>query len=66
MLFGKTIDKHIATSIITYKLISYGDKIYSIAKCDIQHNTTKWICRNINCKDAVMMIWEDVKNGVQK
>lgn len=66
MLFGRTIEKHVATPIITYKLISYGDTMYSIAKCDTQHDSIKWICRNIRHKDAVLMIWEDVKSGIQK
>ena len=66
MLFGRTIDKYVATSIITYKLISYSDQQYSIAKCDTQHDAVKWICRNIRSKDAVLMIWKDVKNGIQK
>lgn len=66
MLLGRTIDTHVATSIITYKLISYSDKVYSIAKCDVQHDTVNWICRNIRNKDAAMLIWEDVKRGIQK
>lgn len=66
MLFGRTIEKYVATSIITYKLISYGDVKYSIAKCDLQHDKINWICRNINNKDAVLLIWEDVKRGIQK
>lgn len=66
MYFGKKLAVHVATSVITYKLISYGDEFYSIAKCDVVHDSIKWIARNIRNKDAIMLIWNDVINGAQK
>lgn len=66
MLFGKIIDKHVATEVITYQLISYENKVFSIAKRDIKHDTTKWIIRNIHNKQGVMLIWNDVIAGIQK
>ena len=44
MYIGKRLDTYVATTVITYKLISYGNVFYSIAKCDIVHDSTKMDC----------------------
>lgn len=66
MYFGKTIDELNATDIITYKYISYGDVFYSISKVDTKHDSIKYIARNIRNKQAIDLIWNDVKNRIQK
>ena len=66
MYFGKIIDEVKATDIITYKYISYGDAFYTISKVDIKHDSIKYIARNISNKQATDLIWNDVKNRIQK
>lgn len=66
MNFGKRIDTYIATSVITYKFICFGGTAYTIMKHDVVHDSIYYICRNIRNKDAAFMIWQDVKNGIQK
>lgn len=66
MYFGKIIDEIKTTDIITYKYISYGDAFYTISKVDTKHDSIKYIARNIRNKQAIDLIWNDVKNRTQK
>lgn len=66
MNFGKRIDMHVATSVITYKFICFGGNAYTIMKHDTVHDRIYYICRNIRSKEAAYMIWDDVKKGIQK
>ena len=66
MLFGRTVETYEATSVITYKLISYGDESFTIWKCDVVHDKMTSICRCIKSHEAVKLIWSDVVAGIQK
>lgn len=71
MLFSKCIDKHVATDIITYKLMMNGNRenpsySFTILKCDNAHDSFKKIVDGIKSKSAVDLIWSDVVKGVQK
>ena len=50
----------------TYKFICFGGTAYTIMKCDTVHDSIYYICRNIRNKDAAFLMWQDVKNGIQK
>ena len=71
MLFTRCIEKHVATDVITYKLMEHGNYVdphhsYSIWKCNTVHDTRTDIIEGIKNKKAVDLIWRDVVNGLQK
>lgn len=77
MLLGHTVETHKANDLVTYKLIQndvvgMGDRDgvfnFTIWKCTVTSSgvSRKRIVDGIRNKDAVYMIWEDVKKGEQK
>lgn len=71
MLFSHCIETHVATDIITYKLMEHGNRenphySFSILKCDNAHDTIKKVVDGIRSKPAVDLIWSDVVKGIQK
>ncbi len=74
MLLGHTIDKHEVNEHVTYKLIQ-ADLVgmgptrafsFSIYKYCDGEKQMRDIIHGVKNKEAVMMIWEDVKRGEQR
>lgn len=73
MLLTRTIEKHEATSRVTYEFLQ-TDVVgmgpvrafsYTIKKIT-DGNVTKHIIHGVKNKDVAYTIWEDVKRGIQK
>ena len=74
MMLSKTIEKIQKNECLQYVLLQNnvvgmgendGVFSYSIEK-KYNNNDIQWIARNIKNKNAIMLIWDDVKNGLQK
>lgn len=70
MLFTKCLAEHVATEVITYRLMVHTDynrpHSHSIYKVNVMDGHVDKICRNIKSKMAVNLIWGDILNGIQK
>lgn len=68
MRLGHILERYQATKIIEYKFVEYVGitTVYSIMKCDNEHETIKFIVKSIHSKQAALLVWNDVLSGLQK